>query len=295
MELGVLLEMAAAEMADRVAVICGSNESTYSQLLDQARRTAGWLRVRDVRTLALLDVNSEVVPALVFGATLAGVPFAPLNYRLADDRLADIARRLGDAAAMIVADDAAGRVTVANCDVVTRSEFERQAAASDQVAGGHATPDDVAILLFTSGTSGDPKCAMLRQRHLVSYVIQTVEFMGSDPSEAVLVSVPPYHIAGISTVLSSAYAGRRVVYLPAFDATKWVQVAREREITHAMLVPTMLKRVLDVCEQTGGSIPSLRHLAYGGGRMPLSVIATALRKFGPEVAFVNAYGLTETS
>jgi acyl-CoA synthetase (AMP-forming)/AMP-acid ligase II len=62
-----------------------------------------------------------------------------------------------------------------------------------------------------------------------------------------------------------------------------------------MLVPTMLKRILEVLAEDGQGIPSVRHLAYGGGRMPLPIIESALRTFGSEVAFVNAYGLTETS
>ncbi len=91
---------------------------------------------------------------------------------------------------------------------------------------------------------------MLRHRHLASYVISTVEFLGSEENEAPLVSVPPYHIAGIAAVLTALYAGRRTVYLPAFTP-EWVQLAAAEQITHAMVVPTMLGRILDVLEETG--------------------------------------------
>ena len=86
-------------------------------------------------------------------------------------------------------------------------------------------PDDVAVLLFTSGTTGEPKAAVLRHRHLTSYIFGSVEFLGADEDQAQLVSVPPYHIAGISAVLSSVYSGRRIVYLPAFDPEQWVGLA----------------------------------------------------------------------
>jgi acyl-CoA synthetase (AMP-forming)/AMP-acid ligase II len=125
-------------------------------------------------------------------------------------------------------------------------------------------------------------------------VISTVEFMGSDEDEAALVSVPPYHIAGVSAVLTGIYGGRRIVHLPAFTPEAWVEAAAREEITHAMLVPTMLGRVLDVLEARGESLPRLRALSYGGGRMPAAVIERALRLL-PHVDFVNAYGLTETS
>ena len=74
----------------------------------------------------------------------------------------------------------------------------------------------------------------------------------------------------------------------------WVETAREERITQAMVVPTMLGRILEVLERDGGGLPHLRHLSYGGGRMPTPVIERALELL-PQVDFVNAYGLTETS
>jgi acyl-CoA synthetase (AMP-forming)/AMP-acid ligase II len=135
---------------------------------------------------------------------------------------------------------------------------------------------------------------VLRHKHLASYVISTVEFMGAGDDHAALVSVPPYHVAGMATILTSVYGGRRLVYLPQFDPQRWVDTARDEGITHAMVVPTMLGRILDVVEARGEKLPSLLHLAYGGGRMPTPVLERALELL-PAVGFVNAYGLTETA
>ena len=79
-------------------------------------------------------------------------------------------------------------------------------------------PEEIAVLLFTSGTTGEPKAAMLRHKHLVSYILGSVEFASADEKEASLVCVPPYHIAGIAAILSSVYSGRHVVQLPNFSA-----------------------------------------------------------------------------
>jgi acyl-CoA synthetase (AMP-forming)/AMP-acid ligase II len=156
-------------------------------------------------------------------------------------------------------------------------------------------PDAVAVLLYTSGTTAEPKAAILRHRHLVSYVIGTVEYAGADPSQATLVSVPPYHIAGVANVTSNLYSGRRVMYLPAFDPREWLETVRQEEITHALVVPTMLARIVEHLGRTAtADVPSLRTLAYGGSRMPQTVIERALELF-PGAGFVNAYGLTETS
>ncbi len=135
---------------------------------------------------------------------------------------------------------------------------------------------------------------MLRHRHLTSYVLETVEFMGADPDDAALVSVPPYHIAGIAAVLTSVWSGRRLVYLPQFTAESWVDTAAREAVTHAMVVPTMLGRILDVLDERGEKLPALRHLSYGGGRMPMTLVERALDHL-PHVGLVNAYGLTETS
>jgi acyl-CoA synthetase (AMP-forming)/AMP-acid ligase II len=95
-------------------------------------------------------------------------------------------------------------------------------------------------------------------------------------------------------VLSCLYAGRRIVYLPAFEPDAWLDTVVTEGITQAMLVPTMLGRILDRLEARHATMPSLRHISYGGGRMPLDLIERAMTRL-PNVDFVNAYGLTETS
>ena len=135
---------------------------------------------------------------------------------------------------------------------------------------------------------------MLRNRHLVSYILGSVEFGAATEDEAALVSVPPYHVAAMAAILSSVYSGRRIVQLASFSAEAWVETARAERVSHAFVVPTMLARIVDALESAGGGLPSLRALSYGGGKMPFPVIERAMRLL-PGVDFTNAYGLTETS
>jgi acyl-CoA synthetase (AMP-forming)/AMP-acid ligase II len=125
-----------------------------------------------------------------------------------------------------------------------------------------------------------------------------VEFCAADESDTMLVSVPPYHIAGVSNLLSNVYAGRRIVYLESFTPEGWLESVRTEEVTHALLVPTMLARLTEHLTGTPGTpaevTSTLAHLAYGGAKMPAPVLERATRLF-PDVDFVNAYGLTETS
>jgi acyl-CoA synthetase (AMP-forming)/AMP-acid ligase II len=98
----------------------------------------------------------------------------------------------------------------------------------------------------------------------------------------------------MAAILSSVYAGRRIVQLASFSAEGWIETARTEKVTHAFVVPTMLSRIVDVLEREERRLPSLRALSYGGGKMPLPVIERAMRLL-PGVDFTNAYGLTETS
>lgn len=287
MDVANLLKMVVDVAPERVAIGPARSGMTYAELLSRAEALAGGLSGLDVEHVALVDVNSELVPQLFYGASLAGLPFAPLNYRLDDDALRAALARLAPVV-VVAGEDQRERCTgIDGVTVLTASQLPT--GAVEQVG-----PGDISVLLFTSGTSGEPKAAVLRPAHLTSYVLSTVDLLSAGEDEALLVSVPPYHIAGISSLLTSVFAGRRILMSPSFAPAVWVELAYTEAVTHAMVVPTMLGRILDVLEAEGRTLPALRHLSYGGGRMPLPVVERALRLL-PHVDLVNAYGLTETS
>jgi acyl-CoA synthetase (AMP-forming)/AMP-acid ligase II len=294
---GLLLEMVAGADSDRVLVGSRAGGLTARELLARAHQAAARFRASGHRNVGFVGVNSDAVPIALFGAAFAGLPFAPLNYRLADEVLDRIVSRL--APGLVIADEAQARLAGHDgIEVLTISDL--LARVTDPDARGEplelpfVDPDEVAVLLFTSGTTGEPKAALLRHRHVVSYIIGTVEFLGADPADAQLVSAPSYHIAGLAAILSAVYGGRRIVYLPAFDAEDWVRTVQAEAITQAMVVPTMLARLLEVVERDRAELPTLRLISCGGGRMPIDLIERAMRLL-PRVNYVNAYGLTETS
>lgn len=295
MNLMLLLEMASDAMGDRVAIGDRGDGLTYGGLFDRAARATTWLRERGAERLLFTAVASPAHPVALAAASWAGIPFVPFNYRLADDRLRMMIERQAPAVLLCDASTTARFEGIEGVEVVTTDEFTDALDAVDPATNDWSFDGDLpAVLLHTSGTSGDPKVAILRQRHLVSYVLGSVEFMAAGDDEATLVSVPPYHIAGTAAILTSVYAGRRIVQLPAFDPAEWVRLVREQGVTHAMVVPTMLARIVDVLDESPGGLPTLHHLSYGGGRMPLPIVERALALL-PQTQFVNAYGLTETS
>ncbi|MET3859418.1 acyl-CoA synthetase (AMP-forming)/AMP-acid ligase II [Dietzia sp. 2505] len=293
MSILMLLTMAVELDPERVAVTSSDENLTYGELLQRSRAVGEVLRRDGADHVALLDLNTAAFPVALFGAAAAAVPLAPLNYRLADDRLTEAVSRLSP----VVLYRGAGveaAVDLGPGDVLRPTGDLVAASGAPEAEAELADAESAAVLLFTSGTTGTPKIAILRHRHLFSYVTSTVEFGHAGPEEAIMVSVPNYHIAGISSVLGSVFAGRRIVQLPSFTPESWVATAAREAVTHAMVVPTMLGRILDVLEENGDTLPALRHLSYGGGRMPVEVVERAVRML-PHVDFVNAYGLTETS
>jgi acyl-CoA synthetase (AMP-forming)/AMP-acid ligase II len=288
MDVAMLLDMVTQAGGDRVAISCGDQHLTYAELHARTARYAAVIQREGVSAVAFLGENSPEAVALFFGCSIAGVSYVPVNYRWTDAQLAEALERIAPVG--VVTDErSASRVAGLEGVVALGSPDDEEPATP--WASGAEFP---AVLLFTSGTSGTPKVVVLRNRHLVPYVVSTVEFLNAAADEAILVSVPPYHIAAVSSMLTSIYAGRRMVLMPAFDPEAWVQTARRESVTQAMVVPTMLNRILDVAEQDGGGLPTLRHLSYGGGRMPVPVIERAMRLL-PGLDLVNAYGLTETS
>jgi acyl-CoA synthetase (AMP-forming)/AMP-acid ligase II len=271
--LALLLEMAADGLGERVAIGSRADGVTYTALRDRATGIATALEDQP-HTVALLAETSPLVPAALFGAAWAGVAYAPLNYRLPEDARDALLARLAP---------------------TVQAQPSWLDLPADPGRGYPGDPAGPAVILFTSGTSAAPKAATLGHDQLTAYVMNTVEFAAADEDEATLLAVPPFHIAGVAAVLSSTYAGRRIVALPHFSPEAWLSAARDEAVTHAFVVPTMLTRIVAALEEDpAGRVPSLRHLAYGGARMPAPVLERALSLF-PGVGFVNAYGLTETS
>ncbi|BBY03808.1 class I adenylate-forming enzyme family protein [Mycobacterium seoulense] len=292
MSISLLLEMAASSNPDRTAVVSEDTRLTTQQLSDLADGGAGVVAGSGARHLAYVGTGGATLPLLIFAAARAGVAFTPINYRLSADGIRALIGRLPEP--LVVVDgryrDMLGEATPR---LMATEEF-LTAARSAEPAAEFPDPESVAIVLFTSGTTSQPKAVELSHNNLTSYVTGTVEFESADAGEAALICVPPYHIAGVSAALSNLYAGRKMVYLPTFDAQEWVRLVDAERVTTATVVPTMLDRIVTVLESGGHELPSLRNLAYGGSKVGLPLVRRAL-KLLPHVGFVNAYGLTETS
>ncbi|MCU1372925.1 MAG: AMP-dependent synthetase [Actinomycetia bacterium] len=277
--LAMLLDLAADAMGDRIGVGSRDGGLTYAEIRRRAVAASADVAARSNGALAFADANGLAVPVALFAAAWAGVSYAPLNYRLPEAQQQVLLERLGSGY----------HVPTDGAD----AWLEGLGGADSE-----GYPDECAhpaVLLFTSGTTSEPKAAVLDHDNLLAYILNAGDFMAADEDEAVLMVVPPFHIAGVAGLLSSIYAGRRIVPLAKFTPEGWLDAVRAEQVTHAFVVPTMLARIVAVMEEQGGvELPCLRTLSYGGARMPVPVLERALELF-PNAGFVNAYGLTETS
>jgi acyl-CoA synthetase (AMP-forming)/AMP-acid ligase II len=292
LSISLLLEMAVSADPERVALVDGDNRVTTGELSELADGAAGVIAAAGAEHVAYVGSGGIMQPLLIFASARAGLPYTPINYRLSADGVQELIARLP--AALVIVDERYREMVgdVGKC-VLDAGQF-LAAARTAEPAAEFADPEDVAIVLFTSGTTSKPKAVELSHGNLTSYITGTVEFDSAPGTDAALICVPPYHIAGVNAAMSNLYAGRKMVYLANFDAHEWVRLVADEKVTTATVVPTMLDRIVTTLEQQPIGLPSLRNLAYGGSKVALPLLRKALELL-PEVGFVNAYGLTETS
>lgn len=292
----MLLDMAVSGDPDRVLVGHRANGLTAAELQRRVGNGATVLRAKGAAHLVFIAASDAAFPVALFSASRARVPLVPLNYRLSIEQLTDLVSQ--NEPAVVVAEQHLLDQLGVDPDRALTPAGWLELTDADQPGADVSVPndpDDVALLLYTSGTTAAPKAAVLRHRHLTSYVLTTIEFGGAAAEDCSLVSVPPYHIAGVANTITNLYAGRRVVHLSRFTPEDWLDTVTSEGVTQALVVPTMLARVVERLDEAGADRgPGLRSIAYGGAPMPTRIIERALELF-PDTSFVNAYGLTETS
>jgi acyl-CoA synthetase (AMP-forming)/AMP-acid ligase II len=200
-----LLDVAADTMGDRIAVGTRTGGLTYAELRRRAQDRGAEVAARSVDTLSFADANGVAVPLALFAAAWAGVPYAPINYRLPEEQRRQLLDRLGTTyhVATDAGDAWASSASAAGADGIGPTAYPEE-------------PRRPAVLLFTSGTTAEPKSAILDHDNLQAYVLNTSELASAGEDEAVLLVVPPFHIAGVAGVLSAVFSGRRIVPLARF-------------------------------------------------------------------------------
>ena len=296
---------------DQEIVVFEGHRSTYDQLWGSIRRLGQSLRRLGVRRgdrVAVLQTNSNDYVAAYFAAAAIGAVFVPLNYRaklpeldymvvtaelkllMVGDRYVSAVQQLRSHWASVdtyiaLESQQADMVHIDRVLAAEEGDFEETAIEEE----------DTTLLMYTSGTTSRPKGVMLTYNDFTTYVCGNVEIADGSPRGVGLLSVPLYHIAGVANVMTSLFSGRKLVILRQFDPVTWLETVGREQVTHAFVVPTMMKQLIDHPDFGRYDLSSLEHISYGGATMPFPVIRRAVEMFPRTVGFVNAFGQTETT
>jgi acyl-CoA synthetase (AMP-forming)/AMP-acid ligase II len=305
------LSIPAMMFPDQEILVFENERRTYGELWERTQRLAAALAGLGVRRgdrVAVLQTNSALYVEAYFAAAALGAVFIPLNYRA---KLPELEHMLGAADTKVVF---AGEryfdtvrsllpklPTIRTC-VTMESPRDGYPHAENllrdcthEFAESEIDEEDTTILMYTSGTTSLPKGVMLTFNDFTAYVTANVELADGTPRGISLLCVPLYHIAGATNVMTNLFTGRKLVLLRQFDAGEWLRTVEQEQVTHAFVVPTMMKQLIDHPEFGKHDLSSLQNLSYGGAAMPLPVIRRAIESFPSTVGFVNAFGQTETT
>jgi acyl-CoA synthetase (AMP-forming)/AMP-acid ligase II len=291
------IEEAAAAVPERIAFWDGDVAISYREVSDAVSSAASTLSARGVvrgDRVALAEGTSLVAVATVLGCARIGAAAAPMSPSLTAGEMS-----------VLAAAASCGRVGVASAGAAWRLEEALGSPAlgeADLLANRASTPgtpaapgeDEVALVLFTGGTTGVPKPVPLAHGTLERRVRSFAAPVDPSAEPAVsIICVPFHHVAGLIGVLVGLAGGNTTVVQRRFDAGEWLRLVERRRVQRAFLVPTMLHRILEHPARETTDLGSLQMITYGAAPAAPDLIERAVRGF-PHVAFINVFGQTET-
>jgi O-succinylbenzoic acid--CoA ligase len=267
---------------------------TFRDLDAEIEETAGRLAAcgvqRGDRVAVLMENRPEFV-RLVFACARLGAVLVPLNARLATPELRAQAERVGPALVVCETEtvDAALELPVPAVSVDAGGDVEHLGARSpDTFEPANLSWTDTRAIMFTSGTTGDPKAVRLTYANFAASAVASSFRLGVLPEDSWLCPLSLYHMGGLSVVLRSALYGTTAVLARGFDADDVRSALAKYDCTGVSLVPTMLSRLLDA----GGVPDSVRFALVGGAPTPPELVERAL---DAGVPVCPTFGMTETT
>jgi acyl-CoA synthetase (AMP-forming)/AMP-acid ligase II len=302
------LSIATAICPERDCVIFEGKRLTYARINDRVNQLAhvlDGLGVRKGDRVGMVCVNCNQHVESYFATAKVGGIFVPLNYRskaeeleymiqLAEIKILFVGSRYLDLVHSI-------RARLPKVEHIISVDGNKKGDYEERIAGQpteemltEIADDDTTLLLFTSGTTGRPKAVPLRHDAFVVFALENVEPANPDIEERNILTVPLYHVAGIQAMLPAIYGGRTLIMMRQFELEEWMETVQKEKATRAMLVPTMLKWIVDSPDFEKYDLSSLSVITYGAAPMPFDVIKKAIEML-PQVQFINGYGQTESA
>ncbi|MCX6398036.1 MAG: long-chain-fatty-acid--CoA ligase [Propionibacteriales bacterium] len=280
---------------------------TWSQWEKRVRRLAGALTGLGVvrgDVVGCLDKNHPATVELTFAAASLGAATAIFNWRLAGDEI-DYAVNDSGAKLLVVGTElrplvdkvldrlpAVQRVIEVTPDGAEGDPYETLLADAVPVCrAADVDPEDVCLVMYSSGTTGRPKGVMLRQRNLIEHTVNALDGWSFDDGDKNLVAMPLFHVGGTSYIQQGIHEGVPTVLCREPDGAS-LAGAILQGANRTFLVPAVLAQVLQSGPDAIAVFARLKSYCYGAAPMPLPLLRAAMAAW-PETDFIQVYGLTE--
>ena len=303
-----MVEQAAARNGDGEALVCGEKRLSWREAIARAQRIAagfGRLGLRRGDRVAILLGNRIEFPLILFAAAQAGLVTVLLGTRQQKPEIAyvlsdcgaklliheaSLAQRVPDAsdvpdlAHRIVLDDDAGLST-----------FARLADYQPLLEAAEVGEEDIAMILYTSGTTGRPKGAMLAHCNIIHSSMIFASCMGLTAKDRSIAAVPLAHVTGaVANITTMAACAGTLIIAAEFKAADYLKLAARERVTYTVLVPAMYNLCLLQPDFESYDLSSWRIGGFGGAPMPIATIERLATKL-PGLKLMNCYGATETT
>jgi acyl-CoA synthetase (AMP-forming)/AMP-acid ligase II/AcrR family transcriptional regulator len=304
-----MLVSALAQRPEGLAVVCGDMRLSWRELHHAATKCAGGLAQRGVASgdrVAMHLGNSPEFIIVTLACAWMGAVLVPVSARARGMELEYVLSDSG-AVALVCAPDVAAwqpapaqlpalrmRFVTGTAPAEGFEPFASLMQAQPQAQPHPAQEEDLAVLLYTSGTTGRPKGAMLTHLNIVHSVMHFVERMGLNERDISLVAVPMSHVTGlVAQLYTMLYCQGTTVVMAQFKAVDFVRLASVERITHTIMVPAMYNLCLLLSNLQAHDLGAWRIGAFGGASMPTATIYGLAQRL-PGLVLMNAYGSTET-
>jgi long-chain acyl-CoA synthetase len=298
-----LLASSAAEHPDRIAIRLDDVALPYAMLDGATKHAAGLLAARGVGAgdrVGVMLPNVPHFPILYYGTLRLGAIVVPMNVLLT---AREIRHYLEDSGArlLVVWNDFAAEAEAACADTGTEllkvdpDEFTDLVGSAEPIAAvAEVRADDTAVVLYTSGTTGQPKGAELTHSNIGTNVEACLGLFTPSERDVIFGGLPLFHIFGQTACMNVAVAvGGEITLLPRFDPQKALEIIQRDRVSIFMGVPTMYAALLHAPDRDQYDVSSLRLCVSGGAALPMEILTAFEKEFGCPV--IEGYGLSETS
>lgn len=306
------LDVAAMIVPDRIAIAFEGKRYSYTQLKERVTRLANALHrmgLEKGERAAIFEVNCNEYIEACFATIKSGGIFTPLNFRVKEDELVYLVNKSEPKVLFIgsryvdILNNVRAKLPSVQHIIVIGGSIKGMLSYDELIASEQAEEktladikeEDIAILMFTAGTTGFPKGVPQDHNCYSSYVLNNVSPPDIEaPAETNVIAMPFYHVAGIQAMMAGIYGGRALALMRQFDEKEWLETVQREKASRVMLVPTMLKRIVDYPDLDKYDLSSIKVITYGAAACPYEVLRKTIDIF-PGRVLINAFGGTETA